>query len=157
MYALLSRVWVHSFISCSGITEDLFWGPPFPPMCNVCNSKCLLVLPRFSVRARECTLCLHAGELGSLLSLFSHFLESTGVSSCLNSRWGCLWTELASIGFHWALPPCLLSLRYHMVLSVVVAPLIVVNKGLRADPLACYIRFLMWKIIHLELVLTAAP
>ena len=77
-----SRGFRYTAFSCGGTTEDLFWGPAFPPMRNVCNSKGLLTPPPASVyiRARERVFCFRAGELGLLCHFFFTFLNSFGVS-----------------------------------------------------------------------------
>ena len=49
----------YAALPCGGTTEDLFRDLPFPPMCNICNSKDHLGAQRFSVHARERSLCFY--------------------------------------------------------------------------------------------------
>ena len=89
--------WRHNSNTLAGakrrLVEDIFWGPPFPPMSYAqgdCNSKGHLGGQRFNLGVQESALCFCAEGLGSALSFRVHFPESVWGQPPTDSRWGRL-------------------------------------------------------------------
>ena len=115
--------------------------------------------PCWSTRAQKYALSFRAGKLGSLLSLRSHFLESGWASPRSDSRWGCL-TELADIGFHWALwspVSYLLPLRRPCGTEYNSRFPDCRQQGPKEQSTDWSYQVLTWKMVCLELVVTTPP
>ena len=99
---------------------------PFPPKRSVCNSRGLLRPPPLQhTRTSRHPLLLLQVRIGSVLLLWSHFLESFRVIPCQDSPRGCLWTESAGVGLPsavWTPRTYRLPLRHTQVMSVMDGP-----------------------------------